>query len=195
MTTFNFISPRFIERDVNGKTIRFYAISPFTLGKVRKPLSKLVRAISVVMSGGKEDRGHVVEDFGEGESFAGRRFTQNPINPDLAKIRTEQRAEALEEAVSTLLDDQHRIAVAELIAGSMRDDFERRPKAQDLEDFMEQVDLPTLVELVTGVFASNTKVFGDFGSVGKLLRDRVAEALAPVAETAGQTSNEESSVS
>lgn len=199
--SFNSTSDKFSESEVNGRTVRFYPVSFFTLRRLRGVLAKLASAFGVLLSGGSDlalspDRGRVIEQVYDDKPpvvgpdgltsdpvVVGSRVTTHPISADLAKLRDSQRQAAIQGAIDTLLDDSNALAIGELLMSSMRDEVSnRRPSQKEIQEFIDQIDAPTLIAMLIGVVKGNASIFGDAGEkLGKALRAQVEQLLAPVA--------------
>lgn len=195
MSKISLFSPHFVEHEVNGQSVRFYPISVLCLGRMRSVIAKLASAMSTVLAGDKREAGHIVENFEAPDGSRGEKFTQSPINPDLASMRAKQRADAVESAITTLLEPKNAASLCELLMVSMRDaGFPRSPSNTDIDKFHAEVDVHTLIQMIVGCAKANAKVFGGGTlDLGKLVEDRVRAALSPTATTDGENSSEPSS--
>lgn len=194
MSLLTLLSPKFVDREINGQPLRFYPISLYAFGKLRSAIATLASAVTTLIAVDKREAGHVVEDTTFPDGTTGSRFTQNAINPELARIRSEQRAQAISAAIETILEPKNVNALCELIMVSLRDVHPKRPNATEVDQFASTIDVPTLLQMIAGVAAANGSLFGGEAGLGKLVQDRVADALRAVSpETSGPDSSTPSS--
>ena len=174
------LSPTVVEREINDHTVAFYMCSLSTCARLSGLLSKMAGHLTVLLgTDGSKDQGRIEEDFIE-DGTTMSKTAYSPINPDLARLRTSQKQNAVEGAINALLDDKNRAAVGRLIMDSMRDIFPRRKKRTDDEcrEFVDHMDLAVFMQFVSGMAAANAKLFGDLGkTLGRAVQDQAEKLL------------------
>lgn len=168
----SFLESPYIEHKVGGKEVRFYALSVkklFELRRIAKPLSA---ALAALANKQESDNGTVHRVFTDSETGSGGTVTEiQAIDAELARVRTEERTQAIQQLIESLTGEQNSTLLAELIVDSCRDEFPRNEiKKADYAEFMEHIDAGSMVEFLEGVFLANKKAFGPLG-------ERVAEFL------------------
>lgn len=180
-------TPNFITEKVMDKDVHFYPVSVGLMFKLREVGRPLARSLAVLFAKNEADMGSknvILDNVSGGKD---QEISVEPISEGLAKIRHEQRVDAIEGIVTSLTDPKNVTIVGEIIMDSMRDVFPRgdndNPPAQE---FMQQLPVPALTGCLIGVGKANKGVFGP-------LADQVADAIAAsVARIAEQkTSSDE----
>lgn len=171
----------FEERDINGATMRFHPISAGLMFRLRRLAVPIAKALSTLFQATSFDV-TVVDRTTKGPDGEGREVIQEAIDPRLAKVRTDQRADAMAELIEALSAEQNRLLVGQIITDSLREVFPRGMKSSDVEEFMVGLEAPTLLKLLRGVAAANSEVLGP-------LEDRVRSQMGsgPQAEEESQT--------
>jgi hypothetical protein len=143
---------------------------------------------TLLASNSGRDQGSTEEVYAPPEGEKGEIMTKTvvqPINPDLATLRTNQRERSVQGAIKSLFSDANRAALGELIMDSLKDDFPRGKKrpAEECLEFVDSMDLPTFVEFLKGLAEANAKVFGDLGKeLGRAVQDKAGELLGTTLE-------------
>lgn len=176
------LAPTFVEREIQGNIFRFYTVSVSAATRLAPAISRMIGHLSVLIGGNPEaDQGRTLKDY---EAPSGEKVQETvvePINPALAKLRLEQRKAAMEGAVEALLDPKTRMVLGELLMDSLRDDFARNARRDTalVGEFVDSMDVPTLLEFVKGLAEANIGVFGDLGKgLRRALQARADELLA-----------------
>lgn len=178
---FRLLSPLYEEVDISGSLFRFYPCSVGAAARMAEAISEMASHFSVLLGPKERDYGHQVEDFEDKK--AGQVVSKtvvDPIRPEMAQLRSAERSRAVQGAINTLMGPKHRLALAELLADSLRDDFPRdKPRSADeLQKWVEGMDVSILMQFVIGLSKANAKVFGDLGNlVGQAVRDQVGGLL------------------
>jgi len=165
---FRVLSPLYHDQEIGDNSFRFYTNSVKAAAKTSQLLEELAAHVSVLLGKTSQDQGHIVEDFKDPETGASVEKTSvPPINPDLARLRSEERQKAVRGAIKALLNAKHRMTIAELLMDSLRDDWDRaKPHpSQEIQEFLDGMDMPTLVSFIKGWATANAKLFGELGNV------------------------------
>lgn len=157
----NFGEPTHSELTFEGaeSPTKFFPVSVAMMFKLRRLAEPLARAISVLTNSKDQDNAHIHRKIGDGEEIL-----SEAIDPKLAELRSEERANAIATLISAATEDENMSIIGEIIMDSIR--LEDAPPPRE---FMNQIDLPQLGFFIKGVAIANKGVFGP-------LADR-AEAL------------------
>lgn len=181
---FRLLSPLSVDREIHGQTVTFYTCSVRTCARLSGLLSQLAGHFTTLLGGSSaRDQGTIEEVYAPPEGEHGEILTKSivqPINPDLAALRSKQRQQALQGAIQSLFDKKNRAAIGELLIDSMKDEFPRgkRRPTEECQEFVDEMDVPTLIEFLKGLAEANAKVFGDLGKgLGRAVQDKAQELL------------------
>ena len=190
---FRLLSPLSVDREIHGQQVTFYTCSVRTCAKLSGVLSKLAGHFTTLIGANSDrDQGKTEEDY---QTEAGEIISKTivePINPDLAQLRADQKERAVAGAIEALFSTKNRAAIGELLMDSMKDEFPRgkKPPAEECQGFIDEMDVPTLIEFLKGLAAANAKVFGDLGKgLGRAVQDKAKELLG--GEVTVEAKNEE----
>lgn len=172
------------ESEVNGTELKFYPISVNVMFKLRRIAAPLAKAISTLFQPDDKDLTVIERTFSDdGEGGKGKELIQEAISPQLAKLRQESRASAITDLIEAVTDERNALVIGRVIVDSLRDDFPRKMKDSDVQDFVSKLEAPRLVELLKGVMAANGKVLGP-------LEDRVLKAKGAQADQEAEPETE-----
>lgn len=165
--TFTFLTPTFIEHEVQGQKLHFYPISVkfiFELKALGKPLAK---ALSTIFSNSENatanDTGattQVVENTREG--FKETKTVMDPIGVDIAILRDSQKREAFEEAFEAFSNQDNGMLIGRMLMDSLRDHFsdEERKDRNEALKFIQSLNFLSLRDVLMGFIKANAKVLG-----------------------------------
>jgi uncharacterized membrane protein len=190
-----YLTPQFVEQEVNGKSLKFYAVSFGAAAKLRSIGKPLAKALSTLFGGVGQETGmkttkrtHVSQEGDTGNEVV-EEFT--PIAPALAEIKVRERERAFADAIESIMDPASMAVVAELVMDCLRDDCPRNPDKKTVTEFTSKLDLRAFVQLLKGVGAANKDVLDPLlgqehgarlaGAVGA----KALKVLEPLTETAG----------
>ena len=178
---FRLLSPLSVEREIHGQTVTFYTCSVRVCARLSGLLSQLAGHFTTLLgSGSSRDQGSVEEIYQQAEGEVMSKHIIEPINPDLAALRTKQKEKALHGAIQAIFDPKNRAAIGELLIDSIKDVFPRgkRRPAEECQEFVDEMDVPTLIEFLKGLAEANAKVFGDLGKgLGRAAQAKAKELL------------------
>ncbi len=181
---YRLLSPFFVEREIAGRTFKFYPSSVRVAARMANTLSELSGHVSVLMTNTQRDTGSVHEEVSDADGMTVKKTSVQPINPDLAEKRVDARAKAVKAAMAQLTSSTNRMILGELLMDSLRDDFDRGAKREtaDVQELVDGMEIPILIEFLGGLVAANSKVFGDLGnSLKAALGDAVGGMFANLA--------------
>lgn len=163
-------STNFVEHQVNGQTLRFHPVSVTVFFRLRKLAKPIATAVSTLFFPNDSRDVRIVEQTiaPSGDDPGGKVTTNEPVSPEIAIMRDEQRSVAIAEAIDALTSDENADVVGEVIMDSLRDLFPRRsadnPPARE---FMQALDACALAGLLIGVAKANAEVLGPLGKAAK----------------------------
>ncbi len=181
--------PFSVERKIGEENFKFYQVKVRVAAKMSGFLSRMAGHVATLLTDGKQDVGTQIEDFNDPESGAVvTKTTQNPINPDLAELRTAQRKAGVEGAISELMSKGSRKAIAELLCNSLRDEFpDKNPSDADLA-FFDDLEIPVYIQFIRGLFEANQNIVGDLGKgLGRAVQERAEEMLGQISPEKTET--------
>jgi hypothetical protein len=180
---FSFLAPRSEVKTINGRKLKFFAVSTRTLFQLKTLAGPIAQSLVTLMSGKSQDIKRTSRDFHDtATGDMGQETVLEPLSIQVSQHRDEQRSMAVETLITTLTEDENRYILGTLICDSLREVFTERPVAEDvIRDFMDDEDmsLPTLVELLGGVVEVNKGAFGPLaGPLAAKLKEAVGDKLA-----------------
>lgn len=155
-------SPNFITHKVGDQDLNFYAVSlgmAFKLKVVGKPMA---RSLAVLFGNKDNDHGTADRSIANEHGGEDREILIEPISEGMAKIRHEQRVEAIDKLVEALTSDTNISLIGEIIMDSLKEVFDPAKKGDwpPASEFINSMPLPIVGEMVMGVIESNKRVFG-----------------------------------
>lgn len=165
-----FLSPKFHVQRVGEKDIKFYSMSFGLLKELKgvgKPTAKLLATVfgGVGQEQALKTNKKVIEaapdDSGQPQTRSSEEASEiGAIDPKLAEVKLSARAGAVDDLVSSLLDERHHKLFVRIVMDSARDEFPRKLSAEakgKLVDSMvsDGMDLLTAKDCLLGVIAAN----------------------------------------
>ncbi len=155
----SFLSSRFVERDIDGQLHRFYPVSVravFKLRDISKPISKAIQALLT----GNDDTSRESVKMTDKERNYQERVVVSAINPELARLRHQQKQDAIETLINGLLSEESSFVLADLIMDSMREaGFPKNPTIQQKAEFVNGTSATAMVEMAKGLAEANKELF------------------------------------
>lgn len=177
----------FEERVINGKTMKFHPISSGLMFRLRRLAVPIAKALTTLFQKTGTDL-TVIERSHSGDEGDGREVIQEALSPSLAKLRTQQRADAMAELIEALSAEQNQLLLGQIITDSLREEFPRSMPTKDVQEFISSLEVPTLVALLKGVAAANSEVLGPLeGQVRSHLAAGREEVMQEMEEPAPAT--------
>lgn len=186
--TLQFLNPSFVTKEVNGDTIRFYAIPTSVLFRLHGLAAPIVNALTTLFKDGTSDVGRTIQEYeGDSDSGAGSRTEILPVSLEHAKYRDTAAREAVEALIGALTKDTTKLLIGDMVMSSMRDHF-KRPKGgfpdPYILEFIDNSDLDviTLSHLLMGVLDASKGMLGPLGETAatmiRVLKLRLSSAAA-----------------
>lgn len=168
-----FLDPTYIEHEVLGETRRFYPARLKTAFKLKSVGRPLARAFSTLFSDTSADNGKIYKDMRGEDGTMGSETVIEPMSIEMARMRHEQRAQAIEDMIHQFTDDKNARLVAEIILDSLRDEYTwKQSEANEnrvlideasISQIVDELDLSAFMDLLKGVALANKEVFGPMG--------------------------------
>lgn len=159
----SFLTPQSIEAQVGGETLKFFPISApllFTLQGFAKPFAQ---SLTALFTGVGHTRNHIERVKGDGDNYE-KETIDSSSDPKLAELRLASRTKAIGDLCLALTDPSNKEILGKIIMDSLREQFTVRPiQAQAAKEFMDQVDVVALKQLLMGVGEANKAVLGPLG--------------------------------
>ena len=156
----SFLAPKSIEHDVGDKTISFYPMSVGMAFRAR-PLGKhIARLLSLIFTKQDKDCDTTEREIHDAKDLPpSKELIISAAAPEVLRMRAERQDALFQEIVDSLLADDNKQLLCDLLMDSMREEFpkDQRPKVGELLD---GISLPVLTELMIGVGKANKAVFG-----------------------------------
>lgn len=128
------LSPLSVDREIQGVKVTFYTCSVGACARLSGLLAEMAGHFTTLLgSSSNRDQGSTEEVYAPPEGEKGEIMTKTviqPINPDLATLRANQRERSVQGAIKTLFSDKNRAAIGELLMDSLKDDFPRGKSAR-----------------------------------------------------------------
>lgn len=174
-----------IQTDSGPQEFRFYPprMRMLLSGRMRQIIDPISSALAVLFGDRSQDvtRQQEVEPGGKVTTFV------QGLSSEIIELRERRRSEAIQGALSVLLNDDTRYQLGELLADSLRDEFAEKEsdRVREVRQFMDEIDLPTLVQFVQGYFKALAPVLDASGN--SILSDLRGTVKREVARALGKT--------
>lgn len=178
-----YFAPKFIEKDINGAKIRFYAVRVPMVAELLAMSGPLAGALTTLFSSDKNLRAIKSKEkrIVDGANNASQTDSESesPAIPlETLKYREEQQKQAVQTLVSVLTGKDSNNILARFVADSMREEFPNGAVIQDVLDFWNRLDIDFVMMFVAGALEANAAVIRPFlGKVGLSLRAEATEAV------------------
>jgi len=196
----SFIAPQATPHRVQGQEFNFYPVSLATMFKLRGAAKSIAKALATIFNGNASDNGSVHRQIANEHKSFDTETVVEAVAADVIKLRHEQRVEAFQNVVETLMDEANLVVLGELIIDSLRDVFPKEARSEwpPAKEFITATEGPALVDMIVGVAKANKGLFGPlvgkagatWSKVAKVMESKLAETLN---ETDGETSRTKSS--
>lgn len=175
----------YTEHRVGDKDYKFYPVRVSTMFKLRRVALPLAKALAALFKPrGSFDSTIVERTLTEEDGAVSKEVRNEAIEPELAKIRTDERVLAISELVEAFTDETNAAILGDIIVDSLREVYDAGKNNPPGHEVIKAISLPTLKDLLIGVAKANKEVLGP-------LADRAQaeiEALGKLQETAGSSS-------
>jgi hypothetical protein len=187
MSNLAFLNPKFIEKEINGSTLRFYAIPLAILFRLTDGAAPILSNLMPLFQDTSKDAGRTHKTFNTEEGEGGGASEYLPISVDLARYRDNRLQSTIEAALKALSAEPTRALLGEVIMSSLRDVFPRTKGAltpESVKEFINNPDLDvtTTVALFTGTMEASKGMLGPLGETAasflRVAKVGVEKALA-----------------
>lgn len=187
-----------VDHSVNGQMLTFRPLSFAICLEMKEFLEPLASALAILMAPPNRDIKTVKQDthgftrddnrLASAESFV----AFEPLSLEMARYRDEQRTQAIRQLGEALTKKSTQITVSRIILNSLRGSIEgvdgRNPSPDDCAEFLQDVDLDSLGQLLEGVLQANKRLFGPLGGQAK---DMLSRALKTAGQSFAQSDDDE----
>lgn len=148
---------------VGDSDVEFFSLSFPVLFAMKSAVGPIAKVLANVF-GSKKGFVSRMEQIAKDELGAPLRIVQEQaMTPDMAKLRAEQARATMQEAVEAIFADSNRLLIGRILMDSMRGICPRRPDTKQIEEFLADLDLGQVIEMISGVVKANAEVFGPLG--------------------------------
>ncbi len=178
-------SPNHITHTVGDQELHFYAVSlgmVFKLKVIGRPLAK---SLAVLFAKNETDHGTKDVSVANEHGTEDRELHIEPVTEAMAKIRHDQKVEAVDSLIDAITDDANAAVIGEICMDSLCEEFPKDKKGDrpPPSEFLNSMPLPIVGEMVMGVINANKKVFGPLTeqvvAATRAAMSRVAGPIAP----------------
>jgi hypothetical protein len=179
-----FFRAKFIEKDLAGTKIKFYAVRVPMVAELLAMSGPLATALTSLFS---SDRGYRAVKQKENRVVDGNNNatqvvseSESPALPlETIKYQEQQKREAVTTLIDVLTGKDSNNILARFVCDSMRDEFPQGAVIQDVLEFWNGLDIDYAMLLVAGALEANAAVIRPFlGKAGLNLRAEAASALS-----------------
>jgi hypothetical protein len=161
----SYVSPDFVEHEVNGVTTKFYALSLQVMFDMRDVAKPLLKALTGLFGGVGQENGVTKtrkdHRLADGTSGVEQVEELKGIDSKLAEVKLIDRDKSIHELIDAFADPKNRRVVAKALLDSMR----VRPLDDKAVDaFLKDADAKVFVEIATGALKANAGVLGPLGA-------------------------------
>lgn len=184
----SFLSPKFVQKDIGGKTWKFFAFRTPMLHELLSLSKPIARAVATLLSGERGLRGVKSKTVTTDDRRSGLAQTVTDTETPAMTLehmtaRRTERDSAIDELVGVVTADGRNL-LGRVIVDSLREDFPGRTSDEDVAEFWSSLDLATATQMLAGVMEANADVIRPFlGKAGLNLRE---EALARIKQAAAE---------
>lgn len=186
-----FLQPRKCTYKVNGVDVTIYALPVSIIYELKTVVRPLARAITILSDANANDVGRQFINFkdnsGDDLETTGQ-TNQDAISIPLAELRERQKNQAIDNIVDAITSDANRHLLGKLLCTSIKDCFDEYPiPNDDITEFMDTIDIGSMVELCEGIFKINS---GAFSPLWERVRQSIKERWIPT-QTKSPTKDEQ----
>lgn len=180
----DFLSPKGIEHEVQGKKLMFYPISNKILFQLKEVAKPLASAIAALFPDARKDVGTKYDYADDPDVAPGKErllhMETEGISAQLALLRLDTKEKAIIGIIDALTDSNNALVIGRVIVDSLKDVFERDSMSpQETTKFMENMSIDTLKDMLLGLMKANAKVLGPLGEkVNRLVKLTMEDRLA-----------------
>ena len=190
-----------VEHEVPGiGKVNFYPNRMRSLSNLRKMSAQISTILSAFFADDSNDCGSSAENFEQVNNSEEQqnehrvsKHSVDAVSVDVLEFRTKQKADAYDGLIGLLTDECNQMFLAGLFMDSMRDEFpyKKNRSPQEIEEFLDPLDITMLSGILVGWLKGNSKQFGDMGKkfLG-LVKGRLAEVGAAQTESTQETETE-----
>ena len=177
-----------VTSSVGGIEVEFWSCSFPVLFMLKSAVGPISKLFLNLFRGNRQDVSRFQEDTRDKDGAPVRVVQEQAITPEMAKMRAEQTNKSVQDALDGIFADQNRLLLGRVLMDSMRNVCPRKPEVKQIEEFLADLDLGQVVEMLQGVAKANAEVFGPLvrswlAQASALLRARGLSALPTSSES------------
>jgi hypothetical protein len=178
-----------VAHPVNDTEFNFYPvrIGRLLTGEIRDAVAPIVQAVSTLLSSGANVsvEEHTQVEGAESDAPGAVYTNKKEMSVGMVKWLEEQRTRAVKSAVIAIIDPKTSLVIGRVLADSLRDDFKSDASDEEIQEFMDALDLKDVGEFCLGFLKANAEVFGfdekNRDKAKNLIRDLFNNGLASAA--------------
>lgn len=155
-----------VTKVINDQSWTFTPVSLLLLYELRTCLEPVTVAIQTLMAKSEDrdrDGTQTVEKVTRPDGSEETVTHLGSTNIDLARFRADRADKATKDALNAILGQESRLALARILADSLRSNLERPMTDDEALEFFGEIDLPLALEFLAGFLEVNASVFAPFG--------------------------------
>jgi hypothetical protein len=145
---------------VGDVDVEFYSLSFPVLFALKSAVGPISKVLSGFFRSARHDVGRFEEHSRDKDGAPVKIIQQQPITPEMAKLRAEQSQKTMQDAVEAIFAESNKLLIGRILMDSMRGICKRKPETKEIEEFLADLDLGQVVEMLQGVVKANAEVFG-----------------------------------
>lgn len=179
-----------VQHTVNECEFNFYPVRIGRLlsGEIRDAVAPIARAVTVLMTCGDSVRPEKHTQVGGPDDPNGVYSKEGEISVQTQDWLNATRGNAVHKALTEIIDPKTNLVIGRVLADSLRDDFNRDTPDEEIQEFMDELDVRDLAEFIVGFLKANAEVFGFDASNREKVGNVVRDLLAKVKESAASGS-------
>lgn len=183
---------------IEDEMYNFYPLSVRQVLDLKDFLPRLAKPIALLFDDSKKN------DFGQKSRTVenGKKDTEDymvtsevvmePSSIEMADYRSGQKQKGIEELIKIITDSQLEELVHGVIMSSMKEYIDPR-EAPPASTFFEQIEIPTLIQMIKGVVKANERLFEPFLGYFQVVQEKLQATLNSKLEESQETTSADDS--
>lgn len=178
---------------VQGQEMKFHALTYGMVMRLRTVAKPLMKAFSVLFADKRNDTGQESTTSETREGDKQNRVSIASANPDVIKLRTDERTHAIEQLLDGALGGESSHVLIDILCNALPDDLPQNFTKSQKSEFAEELPMETLVEMIEGVLKANEKLWAPFKSRAGAATSALRKVLVPNEDQEGSPQQPEES--
>lgn len=162
-----------VPSEVAGNMVNFYPPSLPVMFQLKSAASPLAKLLTNVWNRGGHDVVRMTQVSKDERGTDVKVVHESAISTDLAKLRSEQANSGIKDLLDQIFADQNRQLLGRVLMDSLRDDCPRKPTPKQIDEFMEDLDIVILGQMVQGMLRASKEAFRPLERWVKTLIDQL----------------------